>query len=140
MPHLFPPEGFIKRAPIGFIEFFLWLVLAGGAEENVVPQQIGGKQWFAAGVEGFEDDLGVIALIEIDHHHLQRAFQSLEAFLQTHGYVRLVCQWRLVAAAEEKLGDHVMEIQIGFNHPGPRIVFLGMLAPRERMFLLDCRP
>jgi hypothetical protein len=110
--------------------------MSGGPQENEVAQEIGREERFPACVQGFKDNLRVVAALQINNDDLERILEGLERFLQASRQRRFSAK-RLFAVSFEEFSQSFVKEEVSLNHAGARIVFSCILSPPQWMFLFD---
>jgi hypothetical protein len=127
----FSPEWGVEGEPVLFIEGLLGFTALADAEEDEVPQEVGGKEGFASGIEAFEDDLRVVVFFEFDGDDLEVSLEdgAKEADAFFDGV------W--VFFGLKKVGDLEVEVEIAFYHSRARAGFAMVSLALEGVPLLD---
>ena len=87
------------------VESFGWRFLALGLEEGGVLDKVESAKAGAPRIQGFEDDLGVVALVEVDRDGVQKAVEA--------GLERLDALDCRSAVVSDPLFDAITEIAPG---------------------------
>src|SRR5262249_1979424 len=66
LPDFDTPEVVVELPPVFLIQLLRRLPAPVGAEEDVIAEQVGGKQRFPSRIQGLKDDLRVVGSLEID--------------------------------------------------------------------------
>src|SRR5688500_19382871 len=75
------PELVVESTPVLRVQRFGRSASTPCTEEDVVAEEVRRQQWLASRVQGFEDDLRIILLIEVDRDHLKRALHRAKGLV-----------------------------------------------------------